>query len=261
MFPDKNYTLGAGQLFFDKFLPGTKTPTGQRYFGNTPELTVTSESEVLDHFDADNGVRQKDDAVTLELNRTGEFTCDHIAPENLALFFLGDASVTSQVADPGQTETFTDAKMDHRYQLGVTVSNPAGVRDVSNVVVKVGVTTMTLNDDYTIDSDTGGVIPLSSGAINEGDDVIVEYDIDATTFNTVISSGSASVEGALFFKSNNPKGKKMDYFWPYVVIRPNGDFALKSADEWQTLGYSVEFLKRDDETEVVYINGRPADGV
>jgi hypothetical protein len=141
------------------------------------------------------------------------------------------------------------------------VSNPAGVREVSKVVVMVGVTTLTQNDDYTIDSDTGGVIPLSSGAINEGDDVIVEYDIDATTFNTVISSGAASVEGALFFKSNNPKGKKMDYFWPYVVIRPNGDFALKSADEWQTLGYSVEFLKRDDETEVVYINGRPADGV
>ena len=103
-FPQKNYTFGRYRVYFDQFLPGTKTPTGQRYLGNTPELNMTSESENLDHFDADNGIRIKDDSMLLELNRAGSFVTDHISPENLALFFLGDASLVTQASAAAQSE-------------------------------------------------------------------------------------------------------------------------------------------------------------
>lgn len=52
-FPQKNYTYGRYRVYFDQFALGTKVSAGgQRYFGNTPELSTTSESETLDHVDA-----------------------------------------------------------------------------------------------------------------------------------------------------------------------------------------------------------------
>ena len=80
---NKQYTLGRGRLYFDAFLPNTKTKTGERYFGNTPSLSLTIESESLDHYDSDAGVRVKDDSVLLQLNRTGQFVTDNIDPENV----------------------------------------------------------------------------------------------------------------------------------------------------------------------------------
>lgn len=260
-FPEKNYTLGTGKVYFAQFAAGTLISNGQRYFGNTPEFSLSSESEVLDHFDADNGIRQKDDSVLLELNRTGTFVTDHISPENLALFFLGSADVLAQASATGATDTFTDAGVNRRYQLGVAPGLPAGVRGVTNVVVEVGATTMVLNTDYTLDAATGGLVFLAAGAINDGDDVDVTYDVTATSYNQIVSAANAELYGELFFQGTNPKGAIFDYHFPYVVIRPDGDFQLKSADEWQQLSFSIEILKKDDSTEAIYINGRAGVGV
>src|SRR5688572_8082154 len=105
---NKKYTLGRGRLYFDAFLPNTKTKTGERYIGNTPSLSLTIESESLDHFDSDGGVRTKDDSVLLQLNRTGAFVTDNIDPENVALFLLGSATALVQAAATGQTFAVND---------------------------------------------------------------------------------------------------------------------------------------------------------
>jgi hypothetical protein len=259
-FPEKNYTLGSYKVFFDKFAAGTKVGTGQRYFGNTPALSKNSESETLDHFDADNGIRTKDDSVVLELNRNGSFTTDHISPENLALFFLGEDSVVVQGGSAGLTYAITDAQKGRRYQIGATPSVPAGVRGLANVVVEVATVAKTAGVDYTVDLTDGGLIILEGGTIADGDDVDVEYDLVATSYNRVVSSDNAEIYGALYLKSNNAKGLKQDYFMPYVQIRPDGDFEMKG-EEWQELPFSFEILKLDDNTPAVYINGRPGEGI
>lgn len=261
MFPDKNYTLGRSKLWFNQFAAGTKVGKGQRYFGNTPEINMTSESENLDHYDSDNGVRVKDDSVVLESNRTGTFITDHISPENLALFFLGESSVLTQSSALAVTYAIVDVQKNRRYQIGASSANPAGVRGLANVVVKVGAVTKTLGTDYTVDVNTGGLVILSGGTILVNDDVDVTYDLLATSYNRIITnSGATALYGSLFVESTNPKGERFDYFFPYVAIRPDGDFALKS-DEWQQLPFSLEVLKLDDSTESVYINGRPGSGV
>ena len=50
---DNNYVLGRGKLYFDRFPDGTKTPTGERYFGNTPSFSMSLDSETLDHYNSD----------------------------------------------------------------------------------------------------------------------------------------------------------------------------------------------------------------
>lgn len=262
-FPQKNYTFGRYRVYFNQFAPGTKTPiAGQRYFGNTPELSMSSESENLDHFDSDNGVRVKDDSMLLELTRGGSFTTDHISPENLAAFFLGDASILTQAALPGQTYAINNVVKDRRYQIGETALAPAGVRGINTVVVTSvpAGTTYTAGTDYVVDLTTGGLTIPATSTIPVDGDISVAYGVAATSYQRIVSADAASIYGSMFLESRNPKGAKMDYFFPYVELRPSGDFELKG-EEWQTLPFEFDVLKLDDNTAAVYINGRPGENV
>ena len=60
MAKNQNYTLGRGKVYFSRFIAAIQTPEGFEYIGNTPELSFTIESENLDHFSSDAGVREKD---------------------------------------------------------------------------------------------------------------------------------------------------------------------------------------------------------
>lgn len=256
----KKYTLGRGKLYFDQFVKGTQTKTGERYFGNTPEFNLTVESESLDHFNSDEGVRVKDDSVLLELNRTGSFITDHISPENIALFFLAEASTLTVASATAQEYTFTRAvEADRYYQIGESASNPTGDRNISNVTIvdaDNSGTTFVEGTDYTVDLALGRLyVPAGSAMV--GKKPKITRDIAASTRTQIVSQADAVVEGALRFIAYNPKGELLDYYFPHVRVSPNGDFALKG-DEWQQLSFTIEVLKLDENTASMYIDGRPA---
>lgn len=254
-----NYVLGRGQIFFNRFLPGTRTPTDERYFGHTPEFTLNVEAENLDHWNAENGVKIKDESALIQVTRAVNFVTDNISPDNLALFFLGDASTVTDTGSTAEEETLT-VKKDRYYQLGVTASNPAGVRGVSSVVVEdVTPTTYVEGTDYEIDEDLGRLYILTEGSIDDDTELTVTYDIDASTRDRIISKNQ-QINGQLRFVAYNAVGKNVDYFMAYVRISPNGDFSLKS-DEWQQLGFSVEVLELNRDTPAVFADGRPLAGV
>lgn len=125
---EQNYTLGRGKVYFSRFKAGTQIPEGFRYIGNTPEFSLTIESENLDHFSSDSGIREKDDSVPLEVTRSGTLVTDSIKPENVALFFFGDSEIVTQGAVGIGTEAFTDVLQGHSYWLGVGPSNPTGFK-------------------------------------------------------------------------------------------------------------------------------------
>lgn len=252
-----NYTLGRGELYFNKFKPGTQTGIGERYFGNTPEVNTNVESENLDHYNSDRGVREKDASVVLQTNRTGSFITDHISPENIALFYLGSVQALTVTSATAETDAFDDVKQGLFYQLGADATNPTGARKVSNVVVKDDATptaaTYTLGDDYLVNLELGRLEVLAGGGIDDGTNLRITYDVAASTREQVVS-GSAAVEGSLRYVAQNPVGEQIDYFWPWVKITPNGDFALKG-DEWQQIPFSVEILRRQG-YEAVYATKR-----
>lgn len=254
--PDgKNYALGRGKLFFGQFAPGTLTPSGQRYFGNTPEFTQTSESEELEHFDSDNGINVKDDSVTLSNTRTGTFTTDNISLDNVAMFFLGERSTHTQMSATAITEEFT-LKRGRYYQLGRTEGNPAGARFVTNVTFAGPADEpIALPDNIELDMELGRFyVEADAPGVTEDLVVTVTYDQGAYTQNRVISS-SNEIVGELYFEATNPKGEKFDYYWPYVKISPNGDFNLKSGDDWMVIPFNIEFLQKSG-METVYITDR-----
>lgn len=254
-----NYVLGRGKVYFDRFAAGTKNKTGERFFGNVPEITYNTESEVLDHFASTSGIRQKDDQAILEITRTLSFVADDITIENMALFFLADSSSQVQASAVGEVSTYATVVEGYYYQLGVETGNPTGVRNVSNVVVEpaAGGTPYVLTTDYTVDAALGRIYIVPGGGIIEANGIEVTYDVAAATRDQVITAGNTLIEGCLRYISDNPKGEQRDLFLPYVQLRPNGDFSL-IGDEWMQLPFTGEVLVLDDNTAAAYIDGRPA---
>lgn len=238
-----NYTLGRGKVHFARFTSGL-TPGPFRYIGNTPELNLTIESEELDHFSSDGGIREKDDSVPLEVNRTGSMITDNIDPENVALFFFGTKSTVTTVAANGETWSITDIELDRSYKIEATTQNPTGVFGISesNLTVAINMgANLVEGTDFEIDYDMGIISFLSGGSLSGGEQIDVTYDLRGSTRDRVIS-GSAPVEGAMMYQTNNPKGTNSLFYMPYVKVSPNGDYALKG-DEWQQIPFSLEILK------------------
>ncbi|WOK01457.1 major tail protein with Ig-like domain [Pseudomonas phage UF_RH7] len=254
---EPNYVIGRGELHFNKFATGTKTGTGEMYFGNTPELSAASSIDTLDHYNSDHGLKEKDESVTLEDSQTLTFSTDHIAPENLALWFGGDLSTLAITAATGQTYSLGAVILGRSYQIGASATTPSGARKVTNVVVKKGATTVAPEGNYEVDLELGRVyIESDATDVIEGDVLEVTFDQEAYSRQVIVGKAK-EIRGALRFISDNPVGKQKDMFWPYVKITPNGDYALKG-DEWQVMSFTVEVLKLNGTTERVYIDMRDA---
>ena len=250
----RNYALSRGEVYFDRFAPGTTTNTGERYVGNTPEINTTTESEELEHFDSDHGVNEKDDAVTLSQDMTGSMTTDNIVADNLALLFRGSVATVAQTSQLAQTQSIT-VKRGLYYQIGATESLPYGLRHLANVSFKKGAATVAITGNFEVDLDLGRFyVEADAPGVADGDVITVTYDVAAYSQDLIVS-GADEIEGALRYIGYNPKGELMDYYWPRVKISPNGDFALKSGEDWQTIPFNIEFLRKGS-LQKVYITNR-----
>lgn len=132
---NNNYTLGRGELWFAPFIPSTQTPRGERYIGNSPEFSIAVETENLDHYNSDRGVREKDESIALQTDRNGSFTTDNVAPDNLALFFFGSTTSFTDAGGTVEGESIGPVEVGLTYQVGVSANNPAGARGLSAVAV------------------------------------------------------------------------------------------------------------------------------
>ena len=261
-----NRVLGRGELYFAPFLPGTQTPTGERYLGNTPAFGITLSETTLDHYNSDGGVKELDDQITLEVKREGSFSTDNIQPANVALFFFGAASKLTTVGATVAGEEFDAVAPDLYYQLGVTPANPTGVRNVTfpgaagtafKVKNKATPTTIyTAGTDYDFDAELGR-LHIIGGAIANPTDILVDYTYTASTRDRIIS-GSTPVEGQMRFIAKNPAGKQTDYLLPWVKLTPDGEYALKG-DTWQEIKFKVSALKKSA-FEAIYADGRAYTG-
>jgi hypothetical protein len=252
MMNTRDYTIGRGKLYFDKFIPGTTTPTGERYLGNSPSVNVTSTYQDLPHYTSDYAVREMDDNFTLQTDRAGTFTLDNASIENIGLMFGSDAVPETGTAATAQTSTLTDVKLGYYYQIGTSAEAPDGVGNVTNVVVTQGVAAVTEAGNYTVDLDNGRLYILEDAAdITEGDELSLAYDVTENDTVVVIEEGE-QVEGSLRFIADNPKGANKNYFWPYVRLQPTGDFALKG-EQWQLMTFQFAVLTPKDGRKRVYV--------
>lgn len=253
-----NYTLGRGQLFFARFLPGTKSPGPEVYFGNTPDFKINTTSETLEHFSSEAGVKEVDDSATLKTTRKLTLKTDNVSPSNLALLFLGSAEKLTAAARNVVGEVIAGARVakDAMVSLGVTATDLVGAMNVTEgtVVVHKGAALLVEGTDYEVIYASGLLHILPGGSVSDGDALTVSYDTALHTRDVVIS-GSSPIIGQLRFISENAAGKDSDYLLPYVRLSPNGEFALKG-DTWQEIDFQGDVLKLTPATPAVTVNGR-----
>jgi len=271
---EPNYVLGRGKVYFAAFTDAVnKIPGPERYIGNTPEMSLTISQDTLDHFNSDAGIKEKDESITLQVNRTGQVTCDNIDIRNLAMFFFGSFETVSD-AGSVEEEVFTAGEQGLYYQLGISDARPAGAvnilgadADSNSAAVGVVVTagdetssnsgagaTLVAGTDYEMDYALGRLYVPAGSAITEDSLFTVAYTVKASTFERVIS-GSSPVAGALRYIADNPVGKNSNIYLAYVKISPNGDYNLKG-DDWNVIPFNLEVLKLPTRPAIL-VDGRP----
>ena len=254
-----NIVLGRGKVYFDRFAQNTDVSLGgERFLGNCPSFGLSVETQELEHYRSTEGLREKDLSVTLQIDVSGTVTTDNIDLDNIAAFFFGEKQVTTQGALTGQTDTFV-ANKGRFYQLGTSLTNPGGLKNVAAVVVTkdpAGTPVVLVeNTDYTVDAALGRVQLLESGVtLANGDTIEIDYNVGAHTHDLVVS-GTDLIYGSMRFLAFNGVGKQTDFFMPKVALRPNGEYNLLGED-WQQFSFNLEVLKLGD-LRNIYADGRP----
>lgn len=260
----KNYTLGAGKLYFDRFDENDQ-PTGEYYIGNTTSLTGSSDETREEHYSSDEKERAKDASVVTQSDVGVSFTTDDIQPENLALLWKGTAEILAVTAITSTPETLTVLR-GRWYQLGVTPSAPTGARalTITTVTDDTTPTPVEIPDDtgpsgtnanYEVDAELGRIfIKEDAPDIADGDEIIVTYTGAAHSREVIISKGE-TIRGSLRYIADNTAGINRDDFWPLVELSPDGDYEFK-ADSWTEMSFTGEVLKREG-FDKHYVDGRP----
>lgn len=249
--------IPKGRVYIDEFDANGNT-TGERYFGRTPGLTINITSESLEHYNSESGLNEKDDEVVTQIDRTGNLQVDEVTDDNLAAWIVGTVASIAQVATPVLDEAIT-AKQDRYFQLGVSTSNPTGVREAALDDVGGPGAPYTVDVDYSYDPVLARLYIIPGGGISDDDALTIDYTPAVKTRSQIASSSLASKEGAVRFIADNPKGENRDWFFPKAALKPNGDATLKQTDPvWFQMAFEIEVLKKDANTEAVYIDGRAA---
>jgi hypothetical protein len=250
----KNLQLGKGELWFAPFQTGTQISTGFEFLGNCPAFTLNATVEKLDHYNSTGGVRQKDESVMLTKDVTGTITCDDIRPANIARFIGADSSTKTDAGSTGDTFTIASTVQGYRYQIGASAANPSGDRQITVTTVADGTpTTYAVTDDYIVYPELGMIEIVEDGAIVDGTELTITYDVAAHSRSVFVTSDD-DVEGELKFIADNPVGLNIDYYLPWVKLTPNGEFSLIT-EEWATLPFNLECLRRGN-LAMLYGDGR-----
>jgi len=256
----KQATLGAGRLFFDPYDADGDT-TGEREMGDASGVIINSDLERIQAYDSTLPTQVRYIDKVIRSARSARVTLRNIVRENVRLFFLADDAPVAQAAVAVVDEALT-VKQDRYYQLGVSDSNPTGVRGVTAVTVtnNDGTTTYTADTDYTLDAALGRLYIKAGGAIADDSALKVDYTPEVQTRQRMSSDDNKLVKGALRWISNNdPAAANTDLYAPHVTVIPDGDYALLQNSEFVELGLSIEFLKpANTKLKTIYLDGRPS---
>ena len=244
--------LGRGEVYFDRFLPGTRTGTGERYIGNTPAFQVARTIERVGRARSYRGRKVETPGHVISESHTVNFTTDNISMENVAEWHGYENSASSVLAPIGYiTETFL-MRRGRYYQLGSTIE-PSGVRGVENVTLIRGTVEIPMAGNYEVDRAEGRIYLLPAALnILDNTQISVRFEYRRQRRLKVVSQPN-EIHGALRFRSLNPYGPRKHLFMPFVRLAPRGAIDLKG-DEYQQMMFEATAMRLGPNVEQVYID-------
>jgi len=255
----ENFTAGAGSLYFAHLNEdGLPDEDGVQYFGDSDGFSYNPETQELESWTGDGPTRQKAIDITTAITRAFQMILNEVTMENFALAFYGGVDIREQGSDTGVEEGFDNVKVGSWYSFGVTADNPFGDKNVSNVVIDDGNSTVyDEGEDYELDAENGR-FRILDGDIEDEDDIEATYDRPAEDYLRMKSSEEANEVLWLEYRENARAGKNRDIIMPRVEVRPEGDVQFKDADSHQQITLSCEALLPNNDMPAVIMENRKA---
>lgn len=247
--------LGRGEVYFDRFIDGTRIGEGERYLGNTTSFRVQRDIRTRERSTSYRGKVVQKDPLVLSETHSVDFITDHIDAENVAMWF--GSSISDQVFSTGLiSETFS-IKRGRYFQIGKSL-NVVGVRGISFASVTFASSVIPSEGNYKIDYKLGRIwIEPNAPAIPNGATLTISFRVRASDATRLVSAPK-QVKGSLRFVAFNegPMNRQAqnDIFIPFVTLSPRGQVDLKG-DEWQQWGFEGQITNLNTSTEQVYVLG------
>lgn len=138
---------------------------------------------------------------------------------NLALATLGVADTLTQTG-----AAVTDQELTANLVLGHSYF--VGKRNITAVTVKQGATTLTVDDDYTVDAARGAIyFPPTSSAV-PGETTTADYTYPTATFRRVRGGAKTVQEVSVRFQGDSAEGLIYDCEVYRVLAKPSGNLSL-----------------------------------
>lgn len=226
---EKVYTIGKGRLMFK--------PDGEsnyRDLGNCPDFKIAVATERKEHFSSKSGISEKDAEVVVKQTASGSLTLDDLIDFNLKSFIMSNA-ITDVVQGSGSvTDQALTAALDRWQDLAK--------KKISAVVVTNLAATITyvLGTDYVLDTESGLIMPLSTGVIAEAQSLLVDFAYAAITVKRLDAATSTTQKGNVWFVGDPPVGRILDVKG-YASLSPDGEISLIGED-WTQFGFKLEFV-------------------
>jgi len=235
----ENLVLGAGEILFDRF-DAAGLSTGYRHVGNAESLNITTTVETIEKKSSMDGARGIIAQAVIGSESEVVIVLNEYHPENLALALQGDTGTYAQTAAAGLVAQPVNGGVAVKFERWYQLEKSAGgnAKKVSNLVVKQGVTTLVLNDDYVVDLELGLIKVLESGALATEAVTTWEGDVAAITAGAaaggVLVRGLSvgKIEGRLKYKSaaNQAKGPRFEVDVHKIQLQPDGELPFISEE-------------------------------
>lgn len=175
--------LGKGSLLLDQ-LSSDGSANGFDFAGNVSALTLSADVTNAELFSSTQRSAPRIARAVTRIAYTLTATLNEYTYAMLKKFLLATEATKAQTLQASDTAQIVDVVLGRYYQIGA--------RQITNVTVAVGSNTMTLNTDYTLNTEFGIVRPLAGGAIQDDDDLDITFDRPALTIQQLRLAQEAS---------------------------------------------------------------------
>lgn len=221
-----DYVVSRGKLYWSR--PGED---GESYLGNSPGFKMAIASATLKIIDSEEGVLVQRDSVLVSSYSTLSLTLDAISNDNFGLYFGSTGDFIEE--EPAAGSMTIRAKAGKLYKLPVTA--------VVTLGVKYGMVDIDLGSNFRFDP-AFGILEVNRYPpdLYEGQELTIEYQSGRTTRKEVGSTITPQY-GSIRYIEDNIVGTNRMFFFPSVIMMPDGTLDLKSMN-WRELDFKVEVL-------------------
>lgn len=226
--------IGAGRLWFDLY-DSTGKKTGEKFFGNCTQVTMTTTDETTEKYASYEGTRPLIAVANKKRDIVMKIVGDSFDDSILPLLTKGEVKTVTQ-----QSGTASDVVLSDSVKQGFAYALPH--RKCSSVVVKANGTVVTSSvANYSFDSITNRIfVPVGSDIV-DGDELSVSYSYAAESKKVLAGGTIKKFTAFLRYVADNTYGENKHLQVWKADLNPDGELGFVT-DDWASWSLTCKIL-------------------